>query len=387
MTTETKKSLCPYSKKCGGCEWIDIPYPQQLKKKEESVRKLIGAYCRVNPVIGAADPMHYRSKVHAVFGRGRAGNVISGIYREGTHQIIPVEECLIEDETADRIIRTVRDLASSFKLPVYDEDRRSGCLRHILIRTARSTGQVMVVLVTGSSVFPSRKNFVQALRVLHPEITTVVHNINGKRTSLILGDKESVLYGPGFIEDEISGLRFRISSQSFFQVNAAQTEVLYSQAREAAHLTGKETVIDAYCGTGTIGMILAGKAKEVVGVEANPAAVRDASANAARNRIGNIRFIRADAGEYMLKMASLKERADVLVMDPPRSGASKPFLDAVGSLAPDRIVYVSCDPVSLARDLKVLTKKGYSAVYAQPVDMFPNTVHIETIVLLQKLNS
>ena len=384
MTTEAKKSLCPYSRKCGGCEWIDIPYKEQLKKKEEAVRKLIGSYCRVNPVLGAEDPLHYRSKVHAVFGRGRGGNVISGIYKEGTHQIIPVEECLIEDETADRIIRTVRDLAASFKLSVYDEDRKTGCLRHILIRTAKSTRQVMVVLVTGSSVFPSRKNFVQALRVLHPEITTIIQNINGKKTSLILGEKESVLYGPGFIEDELFGLCFRISSQSFFQVNADQTRVLYSQVREAAHLTGEETVIDAYCGTGTIGMILAGKAKEVLGVESNPAAVRDASANAARNRIGNIRFIRADAGEYMLKMASLNEKADVLVMDPPRSGASKPFLDAACRLAPEKIVYVSCDPASLARDLKILTKKGYKAVYAQPVDMFSNTVHVETVVLLTR---
>ena len=382
MTTEAKKSLCPYSRKCGGCEWIDIPYPQQLKRKEETVRKLIGSYCRVNPVLAAEDPLHYRSKVHAVFGRGRGGNVISGIYKEGTHQIIPVDECLIDDETADRIIRTVRDLAVSFKLPVYDEDRRSGCIRHVLIRTAKSTGQVLVVLVTGSSVFPSRKNFVQALRVLHPEITTIIQNINGKKTSLILGDKESVLFGPGFIEDELCGLRFRISSQSFFQVNADQTRVLYSQVREAAHLTGKETVIDAYCGTGTIGMILAGQAKEVIGVEANPSAVRDAAANAARNKVGNIRFIKADAGEYMLKMASLKEKADVLVMDPPRSGASKPFLEAAGRLAPERIVYVSCDPTSLARDMKILIRKGYRAVYAQPVDMFPNTIHVETVCLL-----
>ena len=384
MTTEAKKSLCPYSRKCGGCEWIDIPYPQQLKRKEEAVRKLVGSYCRVNPVLGAEDPLHYRSKVHAVFGRGSGGNVISGIYKEGTHRIIPVDECLIEDETADRIIRTVRELAVSFKLPVYDEDRRSGCIRHVLIRTAKSTGQVLVVLVTGSSVFPSRKNFVQALRVLHPEITTIIQNINGKKTSLILGDKESVLFGPGFIEDELCGLRFRISSQSFFQVNADQTRVLYSQVREAAHLTGKETVIDAYCGTGTIGMILAGQAKEVIGVEANPSAVRDAAANAARNKVGNIRFIKADAGEYMLKMASLKEKADVLVMDPPRSGASKPFLEAAGRLAPERIVYVSCDPTSLARDMKILIRKGYRAVYAQPVDMFPNTIHIETVVLLTR---
>jgi 23S rRNA (uracil1939-C5)-methyltransferase len=329
-------------------------------------------------------PYHYRNKVHAVMARDRKGKIISGVYKEGTHQVLPVEECLIENQKADEIIGTIRGLLPSFKIRVFDEDTGYGFLRHVLVRTAHATGEIMVVLVTASPVFPSKNNFVKALRKAHPEITTVVQNINNRDTSMVLGDKEHVLYGPGFIVDELCGFRFRISSKSFYQVNPVQTEVLYNKAIEAAGLTGKETVVDAYCGIGTIGIAASGKAKEVIGVELNKDAVRDAITNAKMNQVKNIRFYANDAGKFMVQMASQGAKADVVFMDPPRSGSTEEFINAVAVLKPERVVYVSCNPETLARDLQIFKKKGYRAMEAWPVDMFPMTSHCESIVLMSR---
>ena len=242
----------------------------------------------------------------------------------------------------------------------------------------------MVVLVTASPVFPSKNNFVKALRKVHPEITTVVQNINDRGTSMVLGTRDVVLYGKGFIEDKLCGCTFRISAQSFYQVNPVQTEILYQKAIEAAGLTGKETVLDAYCGIGTIGLIAASKAKQVTGVELNKEAVRDAIKNAKRNQTKNITFYCEDAGEFMLKMAAEDQQLDVVFMDPPRSGSSEVFLDCLAKLAPKKVVYVSCNPETLARDLRILKKKGYQMQEAWPVDMFPFCDHVETVVLLSK---
>ena len=308
--------------------------------------------------------------------------MISGIYQQGTHFIVPVDECLIEDKRADAIIRDIRDLLKSFKIKTYNEDTGYGLFRHVLVRTGHHSGQVMVVLVLGSPILPSKNNFVKALRKLHPEITTIILNVNNQKTSMILGEKETVLYGKGYIEDELCGHIFRISSKSFYQVNTVQTEKLYTKAIELAGLTGKERVIDAYCGIGTIGLIASDKAKEVISVELNPDAVKDAIVNAKRNGIKNVRFYQNDAGVFMRQMADEGESADVVFMDPPRSGSDEKFLSSVVTLNPKRVVYVSCDPTTLARDLKYLTKHGYSAVTAVPVDMFPATEHVETVVLL-----
>jgi len=242
----------------------------------------------------------------------------------------------------------------------------------------------MVVLVTASPVFPSKNNFVKALRKEHPEITTVVQNVNNRGTSMVLGDKEQVLYGPGFIVDELCGKRFRISSKSFYQINPVQTEKLYDLAIKAAKLTGKETVIDAYCGIGTIGIAAAAGAKEVIGVELNKDAVRDAGTNAKMNGIKNIRFYNNDAGKFMVQMASQGAKADVVLMDPPRSGSTEEFINAVATLAPKRVVYVSCGPDTLARDLAYFKKKGYRAVEGWAVDMFPMTSHCEAVVALER---
>ncbi len=381
-----EQKVCPVAKKCGGCSWQGIFYEEQLKKKQKQIKKLLKDICPVEPIIGMKNPYHYRNKVNAAFAHRRDGSIVSGVYEEGTHKVVPVEECLIEDQTADAIIRNIRGLLKSFKIKVYNEDSGYGLLRHVMVRRGFASGEVMVVLVCASPIFPSKNNFVKALRKLHPEITTVILNVNDKKTSMVLGERNITLYGKGFIEDELCGLRFRISPSSFYQVNPVQTEILYGKAIEFAGLTGKEKVIDAYCGIGTIGMAAAGKAGSVIGVEVNRDAVRDAITNAKRNNMKNITFYNEDAGEFMVKMAAQGETADVVFMDPPRAGSDEAFLSSLLQLSPKRVVYISCNPVTQARDLKYLTSHGYRVERCQPVDMFPWTYHIENIVaLVQKI--
>ncbi len=375
---------CPVMKKCGGCRYVGMPYAEQLKIKQKSVEKILDGYGKVDKIIGMEQPERYRNKVHAVFDFQKGRGIVSGIYKEGTHDVVPVEECLLEDRKADRIIASVRELAGSFKIKAYDEDTGYGLLRHVLIRVGHATGQIMVVLVLGSPILPSKNNFVKALCKLHPEITTIVLNVNNKKTSMVLGDKEHVLYGKGYIEDILCGRTFRISSKSFYQVNAVQTEKLYGKAAEYACLTGKETVIDAYCGIGTIGLAVAGHVKKVIGVELNQAAVRDAVANAKINGIKNADFYQNDAGRFMVQLADAGEHVDVVFMDPPRSGSTEEFMDALVSLNPDRVVYISCNLETLARDLGYLMKKSrYRVEQITPVDMFPFTDNIEVIVKMQ----
>lgn len=381
---KNKIAACKAAKKCGGCQYQGIPYEKQLQDKQKAVRQLMQPFCKTAGITGMKDPYHYRNKVHAVFARKKDGTIISGVYEEGTHRVVPVETCQIEDEKADAIINDIRGLLKSFKIKIYNEDTGYGLLRHVLIRRGFSTGEIMVVLVLGSPVMPSKNNFVKALRKLHPEITTVVLNVNDKRTSMVLGDRETTIYGKGYIEDVLCGLKFRISSKSFYQINPVQTEKLYGKAMELAGLSGTERVIDAYCGIGTIGMVAAKSAKEVIGVELNPDAVRDAVKNAKHNQMKNIRFYQEDAGRFMEKMAALGEKADVVFMDPPRSGSTEQFMKSVVTLAPKKIVYISCDPQTQARDLKYLTRYGYKAMGAYPYDMFPFTKHAENIVLLTK---
>ncbi|MGN0250459.1 MAG: 23S rRNA (uracil(1939)-C(5))-methyltransferase RlmD [Oliverpabstia sp.] len=376
---------CPYAKKCGGCQYQGIAYEEQLKEKEKKVRKLMKDFGKPEPIIGMKNPYHYRNKVHAVYHHQRNGEIISGIYQEGTHKIVPVTECQIENQEADRVIQTIRRLAVSFKMKIYNEDSGYGLLRHVLVRTGRKTGEMMVVLVMASPVFPSKNNFVKALRKEHPQITTVVQNINDKNTNMVLGERNVVLYGKGYIEDELCGCRFRISPNSFYQVNPIQTEKLYQKAIELAGLTGKERVIDAFCGIGTIGLIAAPHAGEVIGVELNRDAVRDAVGNAKRNGIKNAHFYQGDAGKFMVAMAEEGEKADVVFMDPPRAGSDEAFMNSVVTMQPEKIVYISCNPETQVRDLKYMTKKGYRVVRICPADMFPFTNHCECIVSMTKV--
>lgn len=388
QTIEFRKRLrkgtekCPVFLKCGGCQFLDISYEEQLAHKQKKLEDLLKPYCFVEPIIGMKEPYYYRNKVHAVFDHDKKGNPVSGVYEQNSHRVVPIETCMIEDQKADEIIGTIRGMLKSFKIRTYDEDTGYGLLRHVLIRRGFTTGEIMVVLVTSSPIFPSKNNFVKALRQKHPEITTIIQNINGRDTSMVLGDKEHVLYGKGYIEDLLCGYRFRISSKSFYQINPVQTEVLYKKAMEAAGLKGRERVIDAYCGIGTIGIVASSHAKEVIGVELNRDAVRDAVENAKINGVKNIKFFCNDAGKFMVKMAESGERADVVFMDPPRTGSSEEFIDSVAKLGPEKVVYVSCGPDSLVRDLEVFRKKGYEARKGWGVDLFPFTNHVEAVIMM-----
>ena len=383
-TAKIKADFCPVAKKCGGCQLQNMSYPEQLGYKQAKVIKLLGKYHHVNEIIGMVCPYNYRNKVQAAFGMTRGGKIISGVYQSKSHRIVCVDKCRLEDKKADEIIVAIREMMPKFRMISYNENSGTGFLRHVLVKRGFTTNEIMVVLVTGTPMFPGKNAFIKALLEKFPEITTVIQNINRDRTSMVLGNAEKVLYGKGYIEDVLCGCTFRISAKSFYQINPVQTEVLYGKAVEFAELKGTETVIDAYCGIGTIGIIAAKQAKEVVGVELNKDAVRDAKINAQRNGIENIRFYCDDAGKFMTEMAEDGEKADVVFMDPPRAGSDIPFLKSVVTLSPEKIVYISCNPETQARDLQFLTKNGYKVRKVQPVDMFPFTQHVENIALLTK---
>lgn len=376
---------CRYYKKCGGCQLQNMDYARQLSWKQARVEILIKKFGRVEKIIGMKNPFHYRNKVSAAFSTDRYGKTISGVYQASTHRIVAIDRCMIEDKKADEIIVSIRKMMEKFKIQPYNEYKGTGSLRHILIKRGFKTGEIMVVLVMKSSMFPLKKHFVRALTEMFPEIKTVILNINPDFTSMVLGKREEILYGKGYIEDELCGCKFRISAKSFYQINPIQTEILYRKAIEFADLTGKETVIDAYCGIGTIGMVAAKNgAENVVGVELNKDAVKDAISNAKLNGMENIYFYNADAGDFMRNMAAEGKHADVVFMDPPRAGSDIKFLSSVVSLNPERIVYISCNPETLARDLEYLTKYGYEVKMIQPVDMFPFTNHVECVCLMTR---
>ena len=346
--------------------------------------RLLGRFGHVEDIIGMENPLHYRNKVHAALGLDSRRKPVAGIYRSGSHEIIPVESCLISDNTANSIILSVRKLLPEFKIQVYDERSGTGWLRHILVRRGFKTGETMLVLVAVNTIFKLQKPFLKKLLSMHQEINTVVLNINDRFGPVVLGDREKIIYGDGYIEDELCGLRFRISSRSFYQINPVQTEKLYSKAIELAELSGEETILDAYCGVGTIGLCAANKAKQIIGVELNKDAVRDAIANAKLNKIKNCWFTAADAGEYMERMAKDGHRPDVVFMDPPRSGSDRRFIDSLIRTKPSRIIYISCGPDTLERDLKLICSGGYKVRHIQPVDMFPYTEHVECVVSLSR---
>ena len=377
-----KGNACPLYKKCGGCQLQNMTYPEQLSFKQAKAIRTLGRFGHVEEIIGMESPVHYRNKVQAAFGTTRGGMLVSGVYQSSSHNIVLVDECMLEDKIADKIIVDIRHMLPRYKLTAYNEDTGKGFLRHVLVKRSFSTGETMVVLVTGHHLFPAKKEFLKELLKKHKYITTVIWNINGGKTSLVLGEREEILYGNGYIEDVLCGKRFRISAKSFYQINPVQTEKLYGTAIELADLKGKETVLDAYCGTGTIGIVASDKAKQVIGVELNEDAVRDAKFNARLNKVENIRFFCADAGKFMVAMAEEREKVDVVLMDPPRAGSDLNFLRSVVALSPEKVVYISCNIDTQARDLGFLCKNGYKVRKIQPVDMFPHTAHIECVCLL-----
>ena len=382
MTMMTDLS-CKYAKKCGACQLANMPYEKQLSFKMAKEIKLLGRFGKVQEIIGMDEPYFYRNKSQYAFGVYR-GKTVAGVYQSSTHNIVDIDSCLLTDKKADEIFTVVKKLLKSFKLKPYDEKTGSGFLRHLLVKTAFKSGETMVVLVTATREFPKKRSFINALVKNCPYITTVVQNVNSKFTAMVLGDKSEVLYGDGKITELLCGMKFRISPKAFYQINPVQTEILYGKALEFADFNGTEEIIDAYCGTGTIGLIAGSKVKSVMGVEINKDAVKDAKENAALNGVRNISFYAADAGKFMTDLAENGKKIDAVIMDPARAGADIPFLSSLVKLSPQKVIYVSCNPETLARDLAYLTKNGYKARKIQPVDMFPHTEHIETVVLLTK---
>ncbi|MEG2994650.1 MAG: 23S rRNA (uracil(1939)-C(5))-methyltransferase RlmD [Erysipelotrichaceae bacterium] len=377
---------CPIYNKCGSCQLLHVDYEAQKTMKKKAIQLLIKhskvANIKVNDVIGMEDPYHYRNKMIISFARDRSHGFLAGFYEENSHQIIPFEGCLLHDQNSDKLILDIINLVKKMHIEPYDENRRSGLLRHILIRKAITSNQVMVVLVVTSQNFPGRKNFVQSLCAKHPSIKTIIQNINTRKTSIVLGEEERILYGPGFVEDTLCGLKFKISAKSFYQINHDQTQRLYNLALSKIKWQGKEIVMDAYSGIGTIGMCVAKYVKEVVSVELNKDAVKDAIQNAAMNQIKNIRFICDDAGNYMQKCAAAHQRIDVVMIDPPRSGSDEKFLSSLVKLNPKQVIYISCNPTTQIRDLEYLKKYHYECEEMELVDQFPQTSHVESVVLL-----
>lgn len=373
---------CKVCTSCGGCQYQQINYQTQLqyktKRVKEALSRIGGIKVEVLPCIGMEDPYYYRNKIQMPYGKDKKGNVVYGFYKENSHEIIPVKQCAIEDERAASILWDIKELVKQMRIPVYNEDNGKGILRYVLIRTSYHYPEIMVVLVTSMMNFPGQRNFVEELIKLHPEITTVVENINKRSTNVILGEQEKVLYGSGHIRDDILGLTFEISASSFFQINPVQVEKLYQIAIDLIDFKDKPIVLDAYSGVGTIGLIAARKAKKVISVEINKSASNNAVKNAKRNNIENINFYCDDAGRYI---ENTNEDIDIVIMDPPRKGSDEKFLSTLLDKKPKQIIYISCDPETLARDLKFLSTE-YSPSYVQPVDMFPMTAHVETVCLL-----
>lgn len=423
-------SPCPVDARCGGCKNLCVPYTKQLIDKQLRIERLFAPLApdgTISLIKGMKDPYHYRNKVISPFapgkklpprgqdrkatdaraakgGKGKRPQaryeILTGMYAAGSHELVPTDKCLIENETAKKVVLAVRDIMRKHDVAPYREDTGTGFMRHVVVRVGHTSGEVLVTLVTNSDDFPSSKSFCRELIRLCPAVTTVVQNVNERQTNVILGDKERVLYGPGFILDELCGLSFRISSKSFYQVNATQTEVLYRAAMDLAGFDGTQVAIDAYCGTGTIGLVAAKSgAARVIGVDSVESAIRDARTNARHNGVENAEFVAGDATDFMCELAKegvlgaseQEEGAQagglVVLMDPPRAGSTEEFLRAAAALAPKRIVYISCNPETQARDVEFLDSIGYAVVAVQPVDMFPHTDHIECIVALEPADS
>ncbi|MBR2407831.1 MAG: 23S rRNA (uracil(1939)-C(5))-methyltransferase RlmD [Lachnospiraceae bacterium] len=401
---------CPVFDKCGGCQLLHMSVEAQKVFKQRLCEGLLGGFGKVRPILTAENPKNYRNKVHAAFARkrvdggvsggkgksfehrnksgkfGTAGRskIISGIFEEESHRVIETTDCLIQDARTAEYLRTVRKLMQETHTEPYNEDTGRGTIRYVFLRIGRKSGEVLMALVTGTPEFPAKAKFAAEIKKKHPEIVTLIQNINPQKNSMVLGKKETVLYGTGYITDTLCGHTFRISANSFYQVNSEQTEVLYKMAVELAKITKEDTVIDAYCGIGTISLMAADYAGKVIGVEVNAQAVKDAKENAKRNHCTNVEFVCQDAGEFMREQAKKGTAPQVVIMDPPRAGSDDAFLNALVTMAPERVVYISCNPETQARDLKKLTVKGYKVEVIQPVDLFPGTKHCECIVLLTK---
>lgn len=381
------KEKCNYYKQCGSCHLLHVDYKQQLAMKKQMIIDMLKkekmTSIRIQDCEGMEHPYEYRNKIIISFGKSKK-EMVAGFYGEFSHRIIPIKDCLLHEGYTNQLIEDIKMVVKKSRVEAFDEDRGIGFLRHILIRRAVATNQTMLVLVGAEKVFKAKNNFLKELRRLHPEINTVVFNYNPRRTSVVLGNDEYVLYGKGYIEDILCGKRFKISSKSFYQINHEQCEKLYAKALSLLTLNGDETMIDAYSGIGTIGLIASDRVKQVYSVELNKDAVKDAIGNAKMNQISNVVFKCEDAGKYMVDLAREKKQIDVVIMDPARDGSDEKFLSSLVKLSPKQVVYISCNPQTQIRDIKYLNKYGYECKELYPYDLFPNTFHVETIVLMTR---
>ncbi|WP_028263563.1 23S rRNA (uracil(1939)-C(5))-methyltransferase RlmD [Atopobium fossor] len=388
---------CPIARQCGGCEWLSVPYPIQLKRKQEAIAQLFGDLaqadgCEISTIVGMDEPRAYRYKAATPFAPGTRGRIRSGFFAQGTHRIVPCAECLVEELSLRPILNSVARVAERVGVSAYHEDKGSGLLRHAIVRKAMVGGEILLTIVTNGNHIPQELRFVDGILSAHPEITTIVQNVNTRRTNAMLGSRNNVLYGKGIIHDSLLGCTFELGATSFYQTNPSQTEKLYALAIKSAQLEPGMRLLDAYCGTGTIGLCAAHSCKDLqlVGVERGEEAIVNAKRNARANHLEQAaRFVRADATEYLAgskrsnKMHS-SAYYDVIMLDPPRAGSTPEFLSAASACNPKRIVYISCNPQTQARDLWFLRQKGWKLDSLTPVDMFPHTKHVETVVSMSK---
>ncbi|MDQ0201582.1 23S rRNA (uracil(1939)-C(5))-methyltransferase RlmD [Neobacillus ginsengisoli] len=371
----------------GGCQLEHISYEGQLKYKENQVRQVLTRIgklkdVKVHPILGMAEPWHYRNKAQVPVGE-KDGKLIAGFFKPRSHEIVDTNESLIQLPEINEAVQAVKEICNELGIAAYQEETHKGVLRHIMARFGKQTGELMVVIITRTADISQKNKLVEAIRARLPKVKSIVHNVNSKRTNVILGEKTTVLWGNEVIYDYIGDVKFAISALSFYQVNPVQTKVLYDKALEYADLSGEENVIDAYCGIGTISLFLAQKAKKVFGVEIVPEAIEDAKRNAAINEILNAEFAVGEAEVVIPKWYKEGNTADVLVVDPPRKGCDEALLQTIIEMKPKKVVYVSCNPATLARDLRVLEDGGYKTVEVQPVDMFPQTTHVEVIAKIE----
>lgn len=378
---------CPIYAQCGGCQLQQLSYEDQLRFKRKVViedMKVIGglANTAILPVLGAANPWNYRNKTQMPLGYEK-GQVVLGCYAQGTHKIIDTVDCPIQNEENNELVNACREVISRLNIPIYNEDKHTGILRHVVGRVGRN-GELMLVLVTTDTELRNEKQLVNLLRKRLPKLVSVHQNIQTYHNSVVMGRETRLLWGKPAIMARLGSFNFTVSPRSFFQINTEQAEVLYNTALDFAQLTGKETVIDAYCGTGTISLYLAKKARKVYGIEIVRPAILDANRNAKENKISKVEFITGDATREIPKLYAKGIKADVVVVDPPRAGCTQQVLKTFVDMQPERIVYVSCNPETLARDLKQLGKMGYYTEKIQPVDMFPQTFHVECVTLVTR---
>lgn len=380
---------CPVAGKCGGCCYQHISYEAELRVKEKKVadalRRLGGVEGVLEGITGSASIEHYRNKAQYPIGQDENG-AYTGFYRTHSHDIVRSEQCLIQSERADRVVKTVCDWMNTYEIAAYDETAARGVIRHVYVRTGTASGETHVCIVAAKSTLHYQNELIERLRAAEPSITGIVLNINRRTDNIILGDKTVTLWGEPELQDSLCGNVFRLSPHAFYQVNHAQTERLYACVLDFANLTGTERVLDLYCGAGTITLTMASRAKQVLGVEIVPEAVENATENARRNGIENVEFRCADAGQVALLLSERGEKPDLICVDPPRKGLDERTIEAIGRMAPPQVVYVSCDPATLGRDIKRLSAFGYQAVRARAFDLFPRTHHVETVVLLSRTN-